>query len=187
MNDEKIIDLYWQRSEHAITITAAKYGAYCGSIARNILQNTEDAEECVNDTWLRVWNAIPPHRPFKLAAFLGKITRELSLDRYKAQLAQKRGGGELALALDELDEVISDKRNTVEQILETESVGHSISSFLRKQPAKTADIFVCRYYYLCSIKQIATEFCISESKVKSILFRLRKKLRTYLESEGIIL
>lgn len=187
MDDGRIVDLYWQRDEYAITATDEKYGAYCGSIARSILLNLEDAEECVNDTWLHAWDAMPPHRPSRLSIFLGKITRELSLNQYKARFAQKRGNGELALALDELDDVVADKRNTVDQMMEYELVGKAISSFLKKQPERMADIFIRRYYHLFSIKQIAAEFSTSESKVKSILFRLRKKLRTYLESEDILL
>ncbi len=187
MDDGVIIDLYWQRDEHAITATAEKYGAYCGSIAKNMLLNLEDAEECVNDTWFHAWNAIPPHKPSRLSVFLGKITRELSLNRYKARFAQKRGNGELALALDELDEVIFTKSDTVEQMIEYELVGKAISNFLRKQPDKSADVFMRRYYHFCPIKQISSEFFISESKVKSILFRMRKKLYAYLESEDIIL
>lgn len=186
MDDKKIVDLYWQRDENAIAVTSVKYDAYCGSIARNILTDLEDAEECVNDTWLNAWNAIPPHRPSRLSVFLGKITRELSLNRYKSRFAQKRGGGELALALDELDDCITSSES-VEQTLEYEFIGKVISNFLKKQPEKTADIFVRRYYYICSIGLISKEFHMSESKVKSILFRARKNLREHLESEGIIL
>jgi RNA polymerase sigma-70 factor (ECF subfamily) len=187
MDDERIIDLYWRRDEYAITATCDKYGAYCRSIANNILSNNEDAEECINDTWLHAWNAIPPHKPARLPLFLGKITRELSLNRYKAQFAHKRGSGAIVLALDELDEATSSKNSPVEQLIEFESVGKAISIFLRKQPDKSTDIFIRRYYHFCSIKQISSEFSISESKAKSILFRMRKKLRTYLESEDIYL
>lgn len=186
MDDEKIIDLYWQRDEHAITVTTVKYGAYCGSIAKNILQDHEDSEECVNDTWLHAWAAIPPHRPVRLSAFLGKITRELSLDRYKARVAQKRGNGELAVALDELDECLANGKS-VEESLESRMIGQTISDFLQKQKEVYADIFIRRYYHVCSVKQIAEEFGISENKTKSILFRMRKKLRSHLESEGISL
>ena len=187
MDDESIIDLYWKRDEYAITATIVKYGAYCGSIAKNILQNNEDTEECISDTWLNTWNAIPPHRPPKLSAFLGKITRELSLNRYKARYTQKRGSGELVLALDELDEVIASTGASVEQAIEYQEVGKTISDFLRKQPDESTDVFIRRYFHLCPIKQISDEFSISESKVKSILFRTRNRLRLYLESEGITL
>lgn len=186
MDDERIVDLYWQRDENAINVTSAKYGAYCGSIARNILMNKEDAEECVNDTWLSAWNAMTTHRPSRLSVFLGKITREFSLDRYKARFAQKRGNGELALALDELDECIVGSESA-EQIVTFELVGKIISDFLKNQPEVESDIFVRRYYHVCSIAQIANEFRMSESKVKSLLFRMRKKLRTHLESEDILL
>jgi RNA polymerase sigma factor (sigma-70 family) len=186
MDDEKIVDLYWQRDENALAATTVKYGAYCISIARNILTNPQDAEECVNDTWLSAWNAIPPHRPSRLSIFLGKITRELSLNRYKQRFSKKRGNGELALALDELEECVAGGE-TVEQAVEYELLGKIISDFLRNQQEESADIFVRRYYHLCSVRRIAGEFYMSESKVKSILFRMRKKLRNHLESEGIIL
>ena len=186
MDDEKIVDLYWLRDENAINVTSEKYGGYCGKIARNILINDEDAEECVNDTWLSAWNAMPTHRPSRLSVFLGKITRECSLDRYKARFAQKRGNGELVLVLDELDECVADNES-VEQVVEYEFVGKIISDFLKNQPEMAADIFVRRYYHVCSITQIANEFSMSESKVKSMLFRMRKKLRTHLESEDVLL
>lgn len=185
-DDEKIIELYWQRNENAIAATSEKYGNYCVSIANNILTLKEDAEECVNDTWLHAWNAIPPHRPPRLAYFLGKITRELAINRYKARFAQKRGEGEYALALDELADFLTTPSDTVEQAFELKLIGKAISNFLRKQPNQYADIFIRRYYHLCSIKQITNEFAISESKAKSILFRLRKKLYAYLESEGLL-
>jgi len=186
MDDEKIIELYHQRNETAISATSLKYGNYCSSIASNILSCREDAEECVNDTWLHAWNAIPPHAPANFAHFLGKITRELSINRYKAKFAQKRGGGEYDLALEELGDFTSASSNPVEEAAELELLGHAISGFLRKQPVLHADIFIRRYYHLCSIKQIANDFSISESKAKSILFRVRKKLHSFLESEGLL-
>lgn len=185
MEDEKIIDLYWQRDENAIKLTAEKYRNYCGAIARNILGNGEDAEECVNDTWLRTWNAIPPHKPEKLSLFLGKITRELAINRYKANSAQKRGGGEMELALDELSAFISSK-NTVEENIEAEAVAKAINAFLRKQPEKQANMFILRYFHFYPISQIAAKYSASESKVKSVLFRMRKKLYSYLESEDLL-
>lgn len=187
MDDEKIIELYWQRDEGAVAAVSAKYGAYCTKIAVSILTSPEDAQECVNDTWLRAWAAIPPHRPERLSVFLGKITRELSLNRYKARLAQKRGGGELALALDELDELVADRQDSAEQLLEYELLSAAISLFLKSQPEKMSSLFIRRYYHLLSIRQLSAEFGMGESRVKSALFRLGKKLKSYLEGEGIIL
>ena len=186
MKDEDILALYWQREERAISATAQKYGGYCSSIASHVLSLREDVEECVNDTWLHAWNAIPPHRPPRLSLFLGKITRELAINRYKAGAAQKRGGGEYAIALEELAEFATAGENTVEREVELKLLGGAISAFLRKQPALQRDVFIRRYYHLCSIKEIAVACSISESKVKSILFRLRKKLRATLESEDLL-
>ena len=106
MDDEKIVQLYWNRDEQAIPATAQKYGNYCTSIAKNIIGNLEDAEECVNDTYLNAWNSMPPHRPGVLSTFLGKIVRNLSFNRYKYNTADKRGGGELPLVLDELSDLV---------------------------------------------------------------------------------
>ena len=185
MEDEKLIDLYWQRDENAIKLTAEKYRNYCSTIAKNILGNGEDTEECLNDTWLSAWNAIPPHRPDKLSLFLGKITRELAINRYKANIAQKRGGGEMELALDELSSFISSK-NTVEENIEAETLAKAINAFLRKQPEKQANMFILRYFHFYPISQIAEKYSASESKIKSVLFRMRKKLYSYLESEDLI-
>ena len=178
MEDEAILALYWQRDENALAATAAKYGGYCTAIARQILADPGDAEECVN--------AIPPHRPPRLSLFLGKITRELAINRWNAGRARKRGGGEYALALEELKEVVSARTGQPEETVEAELLGRAISDFLRTQPPQAANVFVRRYYHLCSVRQIAAEFAISESKTKSILFRMRKKLRTYLEGEELL-
>ena len=180
MEDRDIIEMYFARNEKAISETADKYGSYCGSIAMNILSSREDTEECLDDTWLRAWNSIPPHRPNLLRVFLGKITRNLALDRYKARTAEKRAGGEFAMSLDELDECIGavDERESAE-------IGESISRFLRTQPKETRSVFVCRYFYCDSIADIAKRFGISEAKVKTLLFRTRNKLKIHLEGEGI--
>ena len=180
MEDRDIIEMYFARNEKAISETADKYGSYCGSIAMNILSSREDTEECLADTWLRAWNCIPPHRPNLLRVFLGKITRNLALDRYKARTAEKRAGGEFAMSLDELDECIGavDERESAE-------IGESISRFLRTQPKETRSVFVCRYFYCDSIADIAKRFGISEAKVKTLLFRTRNKLKIHLEGEGI--
>ena len=180
MQDNDIIALYFARNEKAIEATQEKYGGYCHSIAMNILSDSLDAEECVNDTWLRTWNAIPPTRPNVLRVFVGKITRNLALDKYKARTAEKRAGGEFAVSLDELDECIGvmDER-------ETALIGESISKFLRTQPETARRMFVCRYFYCDSIADIARRFRVGEGMVKSTLFRMRGKLRDHLEREGI--
>ena len=184
MEDERIIALYWQRDESAIPATAEKYSAYCGSIARRILNNAGEVEECLNDTWLRTWNAIPPHRPRRLAVFLAKITRELALDRYKAAHRLKRGGGETPLALEELQEVTGSE--DVESTMEAEELAAAISAFLRTQPELATDLFVRRYYHMEPLHQIAAEFGMGESRAKSILFRMRNRLRSFLEKEGYL-
>lgn len=183
MEDSRIIQLYLQRSEEAIAQTDAKYGNYCFSISRNILSDAEDARESVNDAYLACWNAIPPHIPQKFAAFLGKITRRISLNRFEANRAQKRGGGETVLALEKLTDCLP-SRQSVEQTLETEELAQTISRFVRELPDNERRVFVCRYWYIDSIDSIAKQFRFSPSKVKSILFRTRNKLRKILEQEG---
>lgn len=186
MDDNKIVELFWRRDETAIAETEQKYSRYCYHISYNILSNCEDAEECVNDTWWKAWNAMPPHRPNQLSAFLGKITRNLSLQRYLRAGAQKRGSGQTDAAFSELEECLPDPIS-VEQIAEDRMIGQALDRFLRSLPKETRMIFVIRYWYLCSIRDIAEQFGISESKVKTVLFRTRKKLKIYLEREGISL
>lgn len=180
MEDHDIISLYFARNERAILATSEKYGGYCGSIAMNILSSHEDTEECLNDTWLRTWNSIPPHRPNILRVFVGKITRNLALDKYKARNAEKRAGGEFAMSLEELGECIG-----VSEEKESAEIGASISRFLHAQPKETRSVFVCRYFYCDSIADIARRFGMSEGKVKTLLFRTRSKLKIHLEEEGI--
>lgn len=186
MDDEKIIDLFWQRDETAITETDRKYSRYCYNISYSILINREDAEECVNDTYLHTWNAIPPHRPNRLSTFLGKITRNLSLQKYIKSHAQKRGGGQVDAALNELEECIPDQGD-VEQWIEDSLIQESINRFLRKLKPEVRMVFVSRYWHLNSIEHISARFGFTESKVKSILFRTRKQLKTHLEEDGICL
>lgn len=186
MEDSRIIDLYWRRSESAIAETSNKYGRYCYSISHNILHNDEDAKECVNDTYLRAWNAMPPDRPNRLSVFLGKITRNLSLNRYKGFHAEKRGFGETPLALSELNESIPAAFD-LEQAAEASSLAEALNRFLAAQPRKTRIIFVQRYWYLMPIGELARLHGSSESQTKSLLFRIRGKLKTHLEKEGIAL
>lgn len=183
MEDAQILALYWARSEDAIAETAEKYGRYCYRIAWHILYDAGDAEESVNDTWLNAWQSIPPHRPSILSAFLGKITRGLAIDKYRTRTAGKRGGGEFALALEELDECVASKSD-VQQVLEAKELAQLLNRFLAALPAKERDLFVCRYWFLASIKEISRRFGISESNAKTSLYRTRKKLCTYLKEAG---
>ena len=184
MEDHAIIELYWERSEDAISKTAAKYGGYCYTIAYNILSNNEDAEESVNDTWLAAWNTMPPRRPKLLAAFLGKMTRYISLDRWKNRTARKRGGGEVPLVLEELEECISGEDSVEKEYLQKE-FAKSLNQFVENLPDVERKVFLCRYWYMDSIETIAEHFGFSESKVASMLHRTRGKLRKMLEQEGI--
>ncbi len=184
MEDHAIIELYWERSEDAISKTAAKYGGYCYTIAYNILSNNEDAEESVNDTWLAAWNTMPPRRPKLLAAFLGKMTRYISLDRWKNRTARKRGGGEVPLVLEELEECISGEDSVEKEYLQKE-FAESLNQFVENLPDTERKVFLCRYWYMDSIETIAERFGFSESKVASMLHRTRGKLRKILEQEGI--
>lgn len=182
MDDCRIVELYWNRSENAISETDTKYGAYCHKIAYNILTNKEDAEESVNDTYMAAWNSMPPHRPSILSSFLGKITRRISIDRWRARSAYKRGGGEIILALDELEECIADDLN-VEKELERKELIRSFNRFLSSLPQTERSVFLCRYWYLDSIQDISEHFSFSQSKVTSMLHRTRIKLRRQLEKE----
>jgi RNA polymerase sigma-70 factor (ECF subfamily) len=186
MDDRQIIELYWARSEHAIAETDLKYGKMCSRIAYNILENSQDTEECVNDTYLKVWSVIPPTRPVKLPAFLAKITRNLALHRYEKYTADKRGGGEATIALDELAECIPDP-NSVENQIDNRLLVDKLNEFLEGIQPDARRIFLRRYWEVCSIREIAEIYGISESKVKVSLFRTRGKLRSFLEQEGIAL
>lgn len=182
MTDQTIIDLFWQRSEDAIESTAEKYGAYLSKIAMNILSCREESEECVNDTYHTAWNQIPPDRPKKLLAYLGRITRCLAFNRYDYLTAQKRCS-ELTVQLSELEECLSGTA-CVEAQYEAGEIASCISAFLRNQRPDIRNIFLRRYWFCDSIEQIAGRFHMSESKVKSMLFRTRAKLKQHLESEG---
>lgn len=185
MEDAQIIDLYWQRKESAISETKMKYSHYLTKIAYNILQNYEDSEESVNDTYLKAWNSIPPHRPGKLAAYLGKITRRLSIDIYRKRTSQKRAGSEYTVSLSELEDCVSHD-NTPEQMVETEQMARAISAYLRTLSEESRNVFVCRYFFCDSIQEIAASTSASESKVKSMLYRIRIGLKAYLEKEGFV-
>ena len=183
MNDREIVNLYWQRSEQAIIETAQKYGRYCQIIAYNILENSEDAEECVNDTWMSAWNAMPDKRPERLGGFLGTLTRNLALDRWRTGKRQKRGGGEMPLALEELSECVSGGVD-VEETVELRELSRAVAAFVRALPEPERWVFTARYYALVSMEQIAVRSGFSQSKVKSMLHRTRLRLRAELEKEG---
>ena len=184
MEDREIVALYHARDEGAISETAAKYGAFCLRIALNLLGIREDADECVNDTWLAAWRRMPPELPASLRAFLGRITRNLSLDRYKAARAEKRGGDSFPAALDELSECVP-AMGGVEQTMDERELGRAIDRFLRTVPEKQCSLFLRRYWYAESISQIAARYSMKENTVKSVLFRTREQLRAFLQKEGI--
>ena len=183
MNDKSIVDLYFSRDEEAITQTDKKYGRYCYSIAYNILTNKEDAEESVSDTYMTAWRAIPPRRPSVLSTFLGKITRHISIDRWRERSAYKRGGGEVTLALDELEDCVAGLQN-VEMEYERKELIRAYVKFLDALPVTERRVFLRRYWYVDSVEAIAEKFGFSQSKVKTMLYRTRKKLRKTLWEEG---
>lgn len=184
MDDKEILSLYRARNQDAIAQTAKKYGRYCKKIAFGILRIREDSEECVNDTYLRAWNAIPPQSPKRLSAFLGRITRNLALDRLEHLSAQKRGGGQTMLALDELQECIP-ASECIERAVSDAQLSEVLERFLEALPTEKRKIFLQRYWYLLSVKEIAENLSVGESKVKMTLSRTRTALKQYLEKEGI--
>ncbi len=182
MEDSQIVELYWQRSADAISETADKYGAYCFTVAHNILCSAEDSEECVNDAWLHAWNAMPPQRPKALRLFLARITRNLAFDRFRARSAEKRGGGELDLVLDELGECLGG--GDVQTACEAEELRRSIGRFVRALPERDGNVLVRRYFFAEPVAQIAKRYGLSENNVMVILSRTRRKLKAHLLKEG---
>lgn len=183
MQDDDIVKLFLARSETAVAELSNKFGHFCYTIAFNILSNYQDSEECVNDTYLTAWNIIPPNQPRKLSSFLGRITRNIALDKFDYNTAKKRNG-EFDLILSELEECISSPADVEKQYNEGETATY-ISTFLRKLDFEHRNVFMRRYWYADSISDISKRFEISESKVKSMLFRIRNKLRFFLEKEGV--
>ncbi len=183
MEDRQIITLYNQRDERAIAETSKKYEKYCYRISYDILYDDFDANECVNDTWFKTWNAIPPAQPNCLRLFLAKITRNLSLDRYKAKHRDKRGGGETALAYEEIGGTLADTRD-LESEFEQNELLNVIEAFLQSLPKRECNIFIRRYFYMASTSEIAKRHGVSETNVHKILSRTRAKLRTELEKRG---
>lgn len=184
MDDNSIVDMYWARNEKAIEVTGDKYGRYCYSIAYNILGSREDSDECVNDTYLGAWNSMPPNRPVILSTFLGKITRSLSLKKWRDKTRLKRGGGCADVTLEELKECIPAGSN-IEEELETKELAEMVNEFLKELPVEERRIFLRRYWYFDSIEDICKRFGYGKSKVKMKLFRTREKLMKRLEGEGV--
>ena len=182
MLDDQIIDLYFKRDESAITETSLKYGAYCNKIAFNILGDIFDSEECVNDAYHKTWTSVPPTRPKHLGAYVGRITRNVAIDRYNSRMAQKRGGHAYEESLDELCECIGSEDSVDISLME---LGAVISNFLKSEKPINRKIFVRRYFYEDSIEDIAKIARLGVSYVKTSLFRTRQRLRLYLAKEGI--
>ena len=186
MEDKNIVDLYLNRDEKAIYETQIKYGNYCYSISYNILHNNEDCVECLNDTYLNTWNSIPPHKPSILSTYLGKITRNLSLDKYRKSKANKRLSNEFTVSLDELDECVA-SNSSIKEELDAEYLADKINIFLKTVNKEDRKMFVLRYFYFDSISEITSRFNYSESKVKMSLKRTRDKLKDYLIKEGYVI
>lgn len=182
MEDSKIVDLYFKRSDMAIWETDRKYGTYLNQIAYNILRDRSDTEEILNDTYLAAWNAIPPTRPDSFKYFLSRITRNLSFDRMDYLHAQKRQ----ALFV-EMDECIPDQKNDVEKICEAQEIGMMLNRFLKTLDRKSCAVFVGRYYYTYTIRELSQQYSLSDRQVKYLLSKTRKRLRIYFEEEGVIL
>lgn len=186
MEDERIIDLYWQRDERAIAETKKAYGRYCYAIAYRILSSHEEAEECENDTYLDAWNGIPPARPQPLSAFLGMLSRRIALDRWRKGQAKKRGGDRVLLSLDELAECLPGEEEP-DAGLEAQELAAHISAFLRSRPRIESDVFLRRYWFFDSIQEIATRYRMGQSRVKMLLKRTRERLMAYLKEREVMI
>ena len=184
MDDARIVDLYWARSERALEETERKFGAYCRTVAYNILSDASDAEECVNDAWMKAWNSMPTDRPRRLAPYLGKMTRWLSLSRLREKNSLKRGGGELPLVLDELAEALDSGADTQKE-LELRELERALRRLIEALGKDERDVFLSRYWYMAPIAEIAEKFGLTESNVKTMLHRTRKKLMKRLKEEGL--
>ncbi len=183
MEDQEIVALFWKRDESAIQETSKKYGMYCYSIAYRILKNHEDSEESVNDTYVDAWHSMPPHKPSLLSTFLGKITRRIAIDKWRASRAEKRGNGEMSLVWDELEECIASE-NDIDTEIDRKQLAQTVNAFMKTLSDSERKVFVCRYFYMDPLESICKKFGFSEGKVKSMLFRTREKLRVYLQKEG---
>lgn len=184
MEEQIILTSLFNREESAISQMQQTYGSYCASIARNILDNDQDVEEILSDTWLRAWNSIPPAKPAHLKLYLARITRNLSFDRFRTQSREKRGNGETALALHELSECIGS--GSPEEILEAEELRNGLNRFLSTLPQRDRQIFLLRYFHLLSAEAIARRISLRPDNVRAILSRTRRKLRQFLHKEGLL-
>lgn len=186
MEDRQILALFYNRDERALEETQHKYQGYLMTVAGHILVDHEDSLECVNEAYYRAWNSIPPHAPRNLAAYLARITRQLSIDAYRTKNRAKRQGSEYAVCLDELEESLPDKVTTEERV-DARLLQQVIEDFLRQSPKEARVAFICRYFYMDSIEEIALAMNASVPKIKSLLHRTRKRLKQYLEQEGYAL
>lgn len=185
MEDSEIIGLFWDRSEDAVAEASKKYGGYCRTIAGNILGNWADIEECLNDTWLAAWDSMPPQRPWKLSVYLGRITRNLALNRHKSMTAQKRGGGQVDSVLEELQECLSgpDMNEKLDEMV----LRDVLNKFLRGQHSRNRAIFLRRYWAMDRVEDIAMDLGLRQGQTRTILYRMRRELKKHLEKEGITL
>lgn len=183
MQDESIVALYWERNEAAIEETKNKYDRYLFKIAHNILADFEDSQESVNDTYLAAWNSMPPHKPRILSTYLGKITRRISIDIFRKKTRNKRKASEYALSLSELEECLTGG-NEPEETIEVQLLAKAINDFLRTLPKDARNLFIGRYYFLDSLRDVALYCGMSESRAKTLLFRTRCNLKVFLEKEG---
>ena len=186
MDDEQIVSLYWLRNEAAIRETETKYDRYLTKIAYNILADHEDSRESVNDTYLAAWESMPPQRPSVLSAYLAKLTRRISIDRFRYRTRSKRLGSEYAISLNELGDCVSGG-NTTEEIVNVKLLADAIGIYLRAQSREARTAFLARYYFLDPVKEVAAQLGISESKCKTLLHRTRAGLKDYLQKEGFCL
>lgn len=186
MNDHAIIELFFRRDQGAILEAQEKYGAYCLSVAQNILENREDSQECLNDLWLKAWNAIPPERPKLLRAYFAKIIRNLAINRHQAQRAQKRAGERFTLSLEELAESIP-APNTPEEALWAGELSRSLNAFLETEKELDRVLFVRRYFSCQSCEEMARDLGLSPGQVRTRLSRIRDRLRKYLNAQDVFL
>lgn len=183
MQDEKIVELYWERNESAVKETQDKYGKYLLKIAYNILSDRCDSEESVNDTYLAAWNSMPPQKPGSLSAYLAKLTRRISIDILRKRNRDKRVPSEYCISMSELEESLS-AGNTTEEDIEINLLADALNNFLRELPENSRDLFIGRYYFSDSLKEVSRYCGMSESNAKITLFRVRQNLKIYLEKEG---
>ena len=183
MTDKEIVALYHARDEDAILQTKTKYGRFLWKIAYNILNDDQDSEESVSDTYLAAWNSMPPHRPEVLSPYLGKLVRRISIDLFRKKTREKRGGSEYAMSLSEWEDCLAGGEMP-EETLETNLLAEAINRFLRSLPKDARNLFIGRYYYMDPLREVAAYCGMSESKAKSLLFRTRNQLKDYLEKEG---